>query len=91
MDWSCVLDACHYDETKNEMEMAHLISDFAYRENGAKPTPSYFLNCFLPCLQVEFNRGEAYAVKTDIECTNGHIHIIDGVLTPQAGTTIPVK
>lgn len=40
---------------------------------------------------VEFNRGEAYAVKTDIECTNGHIHIIDGVLTPQEGTVIPKK
>lgn len=40
---------------------------------------------------VVFNSGEATAVKTDIETKNGHIHIIDGVLTPQAGTTIPVK
>merc|ERR1719473_1986325 len=40
---------------------------------------------------VEFNRGEAFGQKTDIETTNGTIHGIDGVLTPQEGTVIPLK
>merc|ERR1711988_400788 len=40
---------------------------------------------------VEFNRGEAFDQKTDIETTNGTIHGIDGVLTPQEGTVIPLK
>jgi len=40
---------------------------------------------------VEFNRGEAFGQKTDIETANGTIHAIDGVLTPQEGTTIPLK
>jgi len=40
---------------------------------------------------VEFNRGEAFGVETDIETTNGTIHAIDGVLTPQEGSVIPLK
>jgi uncharacterized surface protein with fasciclin (FAS1) repeats len=40
---------------------------------------------------VEFNRGEAFGVETDIETTNGTIHAIDGVLTPQEGDVIPLK
>ena len=42
---------------------------------------------------VIFNNGEAQAVDgmTDIDAVNGHIHGIDGVLTPQAGGSIPLK
>lgn len=38
-----------------------------------------------------FNNGEANIVEADIDAANGTIHEIDGVLTPQAGTTIPLK
>lgn len=69
-----------------------MISDWLFQALAVIVLLSYFLYCSsLSGLQVEFNRGEAYAVKTDIECTNGHIHIIDGVLTPQEGTVIPKK
>lgn len=42
---------------------------------------------------VVFNNGEATAAEgmTDIDAVNGHIHGIDGVLTPQAGGAIPLK
>lgn len=42
---------------------------------------------------VIFNNGEAQCVDglSDIDSINGHVHGISGILTPQAGGTIPVK
>eukprot|EP00624_Nannochloropsis_granulata_P005705 evm.model.NODE_40553_length_18732_cov_22.576180.6 len=42
---------------------------------------------------VIFNNGEAECVDglSDIDAVNGHVHGISGILTPQAGGTIPVK
>jgi len=42
---------------------------------------------------VIFNNGEAQCVDgmSDIDAVNGHIHGISGILTPQAGGSIPVK
>lgn len=40
---------------------------------------------------VIFNQGEANIGESDIDAVNGTIHELDGVLTPQAGTSIPLK